>query len=282
VEVHEAGIGGGCVPIVQLQLPTYEGEAIEVHPGLLFVLVVIGRLDLFTFDALEKAWRSVRPPRRLLVDFHQATEVTPRALRRLCDLRQRESGTTQASFVVSSSQATLRPLFEGLEHVYDCREDAALSRVDFSPGSLGAFLSSIQPEGSGQPAAPRAAAPTAASQPVPSRGRLEIEAVGDVLVVHFLDRKILDEQNIKLIGRHLFSLVDEAECRKIILNFANVEYLSSAALGKFITLNKKLNHRTGRLVLCGISPDIVEVFEITKLHRFFNIYSDEQAALQSF
>ena len=119
------------------------------------------------------------------------------------------------------------------------------------------------------------------SQP-PRRRRLEVEDIGDVTVVNFVDRRILDEQNIQVIGEQLFSLVDEVGRRKILLNFGNVEYLSSAALGKFITLNKKVNAAGGRLILCNIDPQIYEVFEITRLDKFFNIQKEEQAALQAF
>jgi anti-sigma B factor antagonist len=116
----------------------------------------------------------------------------------------------------------------------------------------------------------------------PRRRRLEVEDIGDVTVVNFVDRKILDEQNIQIIGEQLFSLVDEAGRRKLLLNFGNVEYLSSAALGKLITLNKKVQASGGRLILCNIDPQIHEVFEITKLDKFFNIQKEEQAALQAF
>src|SRR5207248_7092431 len=116
----------------------------------------------------------------------------------------------------------------------------------------------------------------------PRRRRLEVEDIGDVTVVNFTDRKILDEQNIQAIGEQLFSLVDEAGRRKILLNFGNVEYLSSAALAKLITLNKKLQQAGGRLILCNIDPSIYEVFEITKLNKLFNIQPEEQAALQAF
>src|SRR6266478_3814774 len=114
------------------------------------------------------------------------------------------------------------------------------------------------------------------------RRRLEVEDIGDVTVVNFVDRKILDEQNIQIIGEQLFSLVDEVGRRKLLLNFGNVEYLSSAALGKLITLNKKLQSVGGRLILCNIDPEIYEVFEITKLDRFFKIEKDEQGGLQAF
>ena len=116
----------------------------------------------------------------------------------------------------------------------------------------------------------------------PRRRRLEVEDIGDVTVINFVDRKILDEQNIQVIGEQLFSLVDQDGRRKLLLNFGNVEYLSSAALGKLITLNKKLQAVNGRLVLCNIDPQIYEVFEITKLNKLFNIQKEEQAALQAF
>jgi anti-sigma B factor antagonist len=116
----------------------------------------------------------------------------------------------------------------------------------------------------------------------PRRRRLEVEQIGDVTVVNFVDRKILDEQNIQVIGDQLFSLVDHDGLRKLLLNFGNVEYLSSAALGKLITLNKKLQGVGGRLVLCNIDQQIYEVFEITRLDKFFNIQKEEQAALQAF
>jgi len=119
------------------------------------------------------------------------------------------------------------------------------------------------------------------SQP-PRRRRLEVEDIGDVTVVNFVDRRILDEQNIQVIGDQLFSLVDEVGRRKILLNFGNVEFLSSAALGKLIALHKKLQAVGGRLVLCNIDAEIHEVFEITRLDKFFNIQKEEQAALQSF
>ena len=116
----------------------------------------------------------------------------------------------------------------------------------------------------------------------PRRRRLEVEHIGDVTVVNFVDRKILDEQNIQIIGDQLFNLVEEQGKRKILLNFGNVEFLSSAALGKLITLNRKLQSAGGKLILCNIDPQIYEVFEITKLNKLFNIQPEEQTALQAF
>jgi anti-sigma B factor antagonist len=112
--------------------------------------------------------------------------------------------------------------------------------------------------------------------------RIDIETIDDVTVARFVDKKILDENNIQTIGNQLFSLVEEDGARRIILDFSNVEYLSSAALGKLITMEKKVKQAGGKLRLCAIRPDIYEVFAITKLNRVFEIKDDVDDALEGF
>ena len=115
-----------------------------------------------------------------------------------------------------------------------------------------------------------------------STRRLDIEEIGDTTIAKFIDKKILDENNIQVIGNQLFGLVDEERRTKIILDFSNVEYLSSAALGKLITMEKKVKSAKGKLRLCCIRPEIYEVFAITKLNRLFKICEDQERALEGF
>jgi anti-sigma B factor antagonist len=110
--------------------------------------------------------------------------------------------------------------------------------------------------------------------------RLDIEEVGDVTVAKFVDKKILDEGNIQIIGNQLFSLVEEEGRQKIVLDFSNVEYLSSAALGKLITMDKKVKAAKGKLRLCSVRPDIYEVFAITKLNKLFDMRENQEQALE--
>jgi anti-sigma B factor antagonist len=112
--------------------------------------------------------------------------------------------------------------------------------------------------------------------------RLDIEEMGDITIAKFIDKKILDENNIQVIGNQLFGLVDEEGRTKIVLDFSNVEYLSSAALGKLITMEKKVKAAKGKLRLCCIRPEIYEVFAITKLNRLFKICEDQERALEGF
>ncbi len=112
--------------------------------------------------------------------------------------------------------------------------------------------------------------------------RLDIEEVGNVSIAKFVDRKILDESNIQIIGNQLFGLVDEDGRKKIVLDFTNVEYLSSAALGKLITMDKKVKAAKGKLRLCCIRPEIYEVFEITRLNKIFDIRNTQEEAIEGF
>ncbi len=112
--------------------------------------------------------------------------------------------------------------------------------------------------------------------------RLMTNEVGDVTVVHFRDQKIIEDLSIQELGQELFQLVEAEKRRKLVLNFANVEFLSSGALGKLITLDKKVKTHNGQLRLCAIRPQIYEVFVITKLHRLFDIRGDEADALAAF
>ena len=112
--------------------------------------------------------------------------------------------------------------------------------------------------------------------------RINVEEIGGVTVARFVDKKILDETNIQNIGSQLFALVEEDGRSKILLDFENVEYLSSAALGKLITMDKKVKSAGGKLKLCSVRPEIYEVFAITKLNKVFDIQEDQERALESF
>ena len=56
--------------------PTYEQEQIRVNFGVIVVLEVVGRLDLFTSEAMVDAWRSLPQSCRGMLDLRAATELS--------------------------------------------------------------------------------------------------------------------------------------------------------------------------------------------------------------
>lgn len=111
---------------------------------------------------------------------------------------------------------------------------------------------------------------------------LRIRKGDGVSIVEFADRKILEELSIQEIGEELDQLVESENGIKLLLNFKNVDHLSSAALGMLITLNKKIKDKSGMLKLSDINRQIFEVFRITKLNRVFDIHDTAEQALAGF
>ncbi len=106
--------------------------------------------------------------------------------------------------------------------------------------------------------------------------------VNDVKRIEFSDRKILDELVINEIMAELVAVVDSVDRIKMLLDFEKVDHLSSAALGMLITLNKRVSEADGQLRLAKISPQIFEVFKITRLDKLFDIRSTVEEAMGSF
>lgn len=112
--------------------------------------------------------------------------------------------------------------------------------------------------------------------------RLVVHEDGEVVRIEFLDRNILEEARIQQIGDEISALIDQSPNPKLLINFENVEHLSSAALGTLITINNKIRQKDGQLRLSNIDPQIQEVFVITKLNKLFQIHENNEKAMASF
>ena len=112
--------------------------------------------------------------------------------------------------------------------------------------------------------------------------RLISRVQNGVTIVHFTEAKVIDQRNINMIGSELTKMAESGGVSKMLINMENVEYLSSAVLGKLISVHKTLRQNKASLKLCGISVPIFEVFEITRLDKVFEIHKSEDEALEAF
>jgi anti-anti-sigma factor len=85
----------------------------------------------------------------------------------------------------------------------------------------------------------------------------------------------LDEAVTNQLGDQLFSLVEERGRCRLLLDFANVTFLTSGTLGMLLQLHKKLKTVGGRLFVCNVVPHIYEVFAVTNLTRLLNVRMDD-------
>jgi anti-sigma B factor antagonist len=101
----------------------------------------------------------------------------------------------------------------------------------------------------------------------------------DITIARFTIPRLTEDENIERIGHELFLLVEQYDRRKLVLNLSDVEYLTSSALGKMITLHRKLHRQQGRLVICHMLPEIQEVLRTSRLIDYFNTAHDVAAAV---
>jgi anti-sigma B factor antagonist len=112
--------------------------------------------------------------------------------------------------------------------------------------------------------------------------RLDVSEVGDVTVVRLRDRRITEDRKIDQWAQELYDLVDAEDRKKLLVSLSSVDFLSSAALGKLITLDKKAAARGGLLKLSNVCPNLSQLFSVTRLDRLFDIETDEALALAAF
>jgi anti-sigma B factor antagonist len=98
------------------------------------------------------------------------------------------------------------------------------------------------------------------------------DAACGVTVVHFTGCKVsLDEEALDLIHDQLLALADEPSESDLLLDFGSVEYLSSTALGTLVGLHRKLLAGGRHMTVGNLSPQVHEVFAVTRLDRCLDL-----------
>jgi anti-sigma B factor antagonist len=99
---------------------------------------------------------------------------------------------------------------------------------------------------------------------------------------------ILDLQGSLTIGetseklRSLLKAFAFEDKKRILINLAHVTTLDSTGLGTLVGGYSSLGAQGGQLKLEYLSARILELMHVTKLYTVFEIYEDEQTALDSF
>ncbi|MEZ6094711.1 MAG: STAS domain-containing protein [Pirellulaceae bacterium] len=105
---------------------------------------------------------------------------------------------------------------------------------------------------------------------------IHVENIDDVSVVRFADDKVMDPARIEQLGGELLRLSESQSEPRVVINFSDVKFFSSAAINKLIVLEKKVRAKGGRMRLTNLRPEVRDLFGFTQLDSLFQIY-DQQA-----
>jgi anti-sigma B factor antagonist len=115
----------------------------------------------------------------------------------------------------------------------------------------------------------------------PLKPEISVQYTETATIITFTKEKILEERDIQNLQQSIMPVIEQSEQVHFILDFRNVQFLSSAVLGLLLRISKKVYEKNSTLRMCGINPKIYEIFKITRLNRIFDIYDDLDAAQES-
>ncbi len=101
----------------------------------------------------------------------------------------------------------------------------------------------------------------------------QVEEKGDVVIVRVEGR--LDAASSPQLEKKINSIVDSGHF-KLVLNFAGVEYLSSAGMRLMLSVSKKLKHLEGKVVACSLNDEVMEVIKMAGFHQVLEMYPTEE------
>ncbi len=98
-------------------------------------------------------------------------------------------------------------------------------------------------------------------------------------VVAFRTPNLMNSADLDRLGPALYRLVEVEGRRRIVLDWAEVQYIASQAVGIVMALQKKVSaHKDGKLLLCGVGPRVMELLKITRLDRVLAIRPTQKDA----
>jgi anti-sigma B factor antagonist len=119
--------------------------------------------------------------------------------------------------------------------------------------------------------------------PSEPRRHLDVTVVKDVAVVGFATPEaVFQTKEVQELDDELVRLFSEEGHTKVLLNLTGIRYLSSSMLVRLINLQKRVVQSQGQLVLCCLTPVMLDTFRVSKLDQLFKIYPDQATALESF
>jgi anti-anti-sigma factor len=107
-----------------------------------------------------------------------------------------------------------------------------------------------------------------------------------ILILTLKDTHLHGDQLADELRNEMLMALGRSGSNKVILDFRNVEYLSSVAFRPLLSLRRKMEEQKGRMVLCSLATLVSDVFRMLRLisssrsyPATFEVFADIPTAL---
>ena len=102
---------------------------------------------------------------------------------------------------------------------------------------------------------------------------------GDVSVINLVG--YLDAHTAPTLENNFTELIDDSKF-KIVVNFKDLAYISSAGLGVFMAYIEKIRNNNGDIKLTNMNEKVFNIFDLLGFPLLYEIFNTEEEALQKF
>jgi anti-anti-sigma factor len=86
-----------------------------------------------------------------------------------------------------------------------------------------------------------------------------------ILVLTILHSRIQGEEVAQMLRDEMRQAVEQTQLHRVVIDLQHVHYLSSVAFWPLLSLRRQLNDSGGRMMICGLTGDIEDVFMTTRM-----------------
>ncbi len=117
---------------------------------------------------------------------------------------------------------------------------------------------------------------------MPAPVRIQVNDANGIKIVRFNDRLLFDERTVREVSEQIaISLPSDGTPIRLVLDFSEVNLISSSMLSKLILIQRRIDATRGKLRLCELSPILQQVFRTSNLDRLFAIDRDQRTSLEA-
>src|SRR5271157_4463361 len=117
---------------------------------------------------------------------------------------------------------------------------------------------------------------------MPAPARIQVTDANGIKIVRFNDQQLFDERTVREVSEQIaISLPSDGTPIRLVLDFSDVNLISSSALSKLILIQRRVDATRGKLRLCELSPIVQQVFRTSNLDRLFAIDRDQRTSLEA-
>jgi anti-sigma B factor antagonist len=111
---------------------------------------------------------------------------------------------------------------------------------------------------------------------------LMVQRYENIVLAKVMKERLLDPPTMTSLGEALIAECDRTARISLVIDLAEVGYLSSAMIGKLVAVHKAAKLGKGRVAIAGLKPALLQMFKVTQLDKLFEFAPDAEQVINAF